>query len=126
MPENNSAYIVEDDDHISYLVSFLLQKNGYQVTIADDGEKGMNLINNEAVPKLIILDVMMPFYNGFELLKHLKAKPAWKDVPVLMLTAKSQESDILRALESGASDYLVKPFEPMELLNRVKRIVAKP
>jgi two-component system alkaline phosphatase synthesis response regulator PhoP len=123
MSENKTAIIVEDDDHISYLLNFLLQKEGYTVSVASDGEMAMAMINKDAPPKVMILDVMLPFHSGFELLKHLRAKPDWKDVPVLMLTAKSQEQDIVRALDNGANDYLIKPFQPMELLARVKRIV---
>jgi len=123
MPESKSALVVEDEDHVSYLLNYLLQKDGYSVSLAHDGEKAMALIDTVAPPKVIILDVMLPYHDGYELLRHLRAKPEWKHVPVLMLTAKSTESEIVRALDSGANDYLVKPFQPMELLARVKRIV---
>src|SRR5262249_35016082 len=109
--------------HISYLLNFLLQKEGYNVNVAADGEKAMQAIDTGNPPKVMILDVMLPFHDGYELLKHLRTKPNWKNVPVLMLTAKSQEEDIVNALEMGANDYLIKPFQPMELLARIKRIV---
>src|SRR5688572_22193784 len=118
-----TAIIIEDDDHISYLLNFLLKKEGYVVNLATDGEKAMALIDSEDPPGVVVLDVMLPFHDGHELLKHLRAKPNWKSVPVLMLTAKSQEADIVRALEGGANDYLTKPFQPTELLARIKRIV---
>jgi two-component system, OmpR family, alkaline phosphatase synthesis response regulator PhoP len=66
---------------------------------------------------------MMPYADGFELLAHLRAKPDWRDVPVMMLTARSQEKDIVRALDAGASDYVIKPFLPEELKARIRRLV---
>jgi DNA-binding response OmpR family regulator len=71
------------------------------------------------------MDVMLPSLDGISLLKHLRAKPAWKDVPVLMMTAKSQEEDVLRAIDAGASDYVVKPFDPTELIMRIRRLVGR-
>ena len=118
-----SAMVIEDEDHISYLVNFLLQKEGYSVTLAHDGEKAKGMIDTAIPPGLVILDIKLPYYDGYQLLKHLRAKPEWKNVPVLMLTAKSNESDIIRAMDNGANDYLIKPFQPMELLARIKKIV---
>jgi DNA-binding response OmpR family regulator len=123
MPTNKTVMVVEDEDHIAYLLNFLLQKDGYIVNHANDGEKAMSIIDSETPPQLVILDMLLPFYDGNQLLKHLRAKPAWKDVPVLMLTAKSREQDITRALENGATDYMVKPFQPLELRERINRLV---
>lgn len=123
MAFNKSAMVIEDEDHISYLVNFLLQKEGYSVSLARDGEKAKSLIDTVAPPRIVILDIKLPYYDGYELLRHLRAKPEWKDVPVLMLTAKAQKADIARAMDSGATDYLIKPFQPLELLARIDRIV---
>lgn len=117
--------VVEDEDHISYLVNFLLQKEGYSVTLARDGEKAKSMIDTIMPPRLVILDIKLPYYDGYELLKHLRSKPEWKDVPVLMLTAKAQKTDITRAMDIGANDYLVKPFQPLELLARINKIVER-
>ena len=123
MPElEKRALIIEDDESISYLLSFLLQKAGFSTSVADDGAKALKLIDSAARPHLVILDAMLPFQDGFTLLEHLRSKPDWIDVPVLMLTAKSMESDMLRGLNGGANDYMVKPFQPNEFLIRVKRI----
>jgi DNA-binding response OmpR family regulator len=73
----------------------------------------------------VLLDVMLPFLDGFALVALLRAQPAWKNVPVIMLTAKTQEKDIVRALDEGANDYIVKPFQPAELLARIKRLSSR-
>lgn len=124
MSDNKTALVIEDDASISYLVSFLLEKNGFTVTAALDGKEAMSLIDTNNPPQIVVLDIMLPFFDGFELLAHLRAKPNWKEVPVLMLTAKSQDYDISRAMDGGANDFLVKPFHPMELLTRVKMIAS--
>lgn len=121
----SSALIVEDDDQISFLLQFILEREGFKVHLARDGKQAQQLIESLPPPAVVTLDVMLPYADGFELLKLLRAKPAWKSLPVLMLTSKSQEKDIVRALEAGASDYIVKPFKPDELRARVKRLVKK-
>lgn len=118
--------VAEDDTHISYLLQFLLEKEGYRVQLAQDGQEAKRLIDEMAPPKLIILDVMMPYADGYELLAHLRAKPDWRDTPVIMLTARSQENDIVRALDMGATDYVVKPFLPEELKARIRLLVPQP
>lgn len=120
-----NVLVVEDNDDISYLIRFLLEREGWRVEIARDGNEAENLIAAMQPPGLIVLDVMLPYVDGFELLRQLRARKGWAKVPVLMLTAKSQEADIVRALEGGASDYVVKPFKPNELLARVKRLLKE-
>lgn len=115
--------VVEDNNEISYLLKFLLQRDGLCVELAQDGRVGEQIIATMLPPNLVILDVMMPYVDGFQLLAKIRSQEGWEDVPVLMLTAKAQEGDIVRALEAGASDYVVKPFQPNELLARVRRLV---
>ncbi|MDH4189870.1 MAG: response regulator, partial [Betaproteobacteria bacterium] len=103
--------VVEDNAHIAFLVKFILEREGYRVVHAADGRAAETEINAEPVA-LVVLDVMLPFFDGFELLAKIRARPEWAGVPVIMLTARSQESDIVRALDAGASDYMVKPFQP--------------
>lgn len=118
------ALVVEDDDQIAYLLRFILQKEGYAVTVARDGRAAQALIENAPPPAVVTLDNMLPYLNGMELLALMRARPEWKDVPVLMLTARSQENDIARALELGAAGYLIKPFKPEELRARIRSIVG--
>jgi DNA-binding response OmpR family regulator len=118
-----SALVVEDDDHIAHLLKFMLEREGYRVHVARDGKAGRDYIEQNPPPSFVLLDVMMPFYDGFQLVALLRARPEWQSVPVLMLTAKTQERDIVRALDAGANDYILKPFQPAELLARVRRYV---
>jgi DNA-binding response OmpR family regulator len=120
-----SVLVAEDDDQIAYLLQFMLEREGYRVVRAADGRESQRLMDEIAPPALVILDVMMPYADGFTVLAYLRAKPGWQDTPVIMLTARSQEKDIVRAFELGANDYLVKPFLPEELKARVKRLVAR-
>ncbi len=125
---NQEAYdilVAEDDDQISYLLNFMLTREGYKVKVANDGQEAMDAIANMAMPKLILLDIMMPYYDGYQLLDHLRNHTDWKDVPIVMLTAKSQEKDIIKALEAGANDYVVKPFQPGELITRLKMLMRR-
>lgn len=121
---SGTALIVEDDDQIAYLLRFILEREGYRVELAADGRAAQGLIDRMAPPSLAMLDVMLPHVDGYQLLGMIRARETWHAVPVLMLTAKSQEKDIVRALDAGASDYLVKPFKPDELRARIKRMVG--
>src|SRR3954470_3930648 len=123
---SRSAMVIEDDDQIAYLLRFILEKEGFQVTLAADGRAAQALIEREAPPAVVTLDLMLPHVNGLELLALMRAKRDWDGVPVLMLTAKSQEKDIARALEAGATAYLVKPFRPEELRERVRALTRNP
>lgn len=116
--------IVEDDDHIAQLLVFMLGREGYETRRAAEGLDALEMIErNENPPSLILLDMMLPYLDGFQLLDAIRAREGWESVPVIVLTAKSQESDIVRALEKGATDYIVKPFQPMELLARVRLLL---
>jgi DNA-binding response OmpR family regulator len=117
-----AALVVEDDDHIAHLLRFMLEREGYQVIHAADGREGLERIESGAPPAIALLDVMLPFVDGFELVRRLRLQAHWAEVPVVMLTAKTQESDIVRALNAGANDYILKPFQPAELLARLKRL----
>lgn len=119
------ALIVEDDEQIAYLLRFILEREGFKVESAADGRLANDLVMNGPTPALVLLDVMLPFIDGYQLLAAIRARKGWENVPVLMLTAKSQEKDIVRALDSGAADYMVKPFRPDELRSRIRRLVKE-
>ena len=112
---------VDDERHIVRLVEVNLQRAGYEVVTAYDGREALEKVKSEN-PDLVVLDVMMPYMDGFEVLKNLKADPATAEIPVIMLTAKAQDADVFRGWQSGVDCYLTKPFNPMELLTFVKRI----
>ena len=125
-PGAREAVVVEDDEDIGRLLKFILEREGYRVTLYADGRKASERFQAQEVPALVLLDVMLPYVNGHQLLEMIRGSTTWKPVPVLMLTAKSGETDVVRALDGGASDYLTKPFVPAELKARVRRLVPKP
>src|SRR5205814_1887713 len=117
----NKILAVDDERHIVRLVEVNLQRAGYEVVTAYDGREALEKVKSEN-PDLVVLDVMMPYMDGFEVLKNLKADPITAEIPVIMLTAKAQDADVFRGWQSGVDCYLTKPFNPMELLTFVKRI----
>ena len=119
------ALVVEDDDQISFLLRFILEREGFKVHVARDGKEAGQMIESLTPPAVVTLDVQLPYANGFQLLKQIRAKPSWNSSLVLMLTSKSQEKDIVEALDAGANDYVIKPFQPDELRARVRRLLKK-
>ncbi len=114
--------VVEDDEHIAELLRFLLERQGFHVEICTDGRAARATIEQGSfTPSMILLDVMLPFLDGFELVRSIRARAGWEEIPILMLTAKTMEADIVRALDAGANDYILKPFQPNELMARVRR-----
>jgi DNA-binding response OmpR family regulator len=121
-----AVLMADDDEDIVNLVRFLLARQGYEIHVAADGRQTLEIIEKISPPRLILLDIMLPYMDGFELISHVRKKPGWQDVPIVMLTAKSSERDIVRALDAGANDYMVKPFNPEELLARLRRFMKSP
>ena len=116
--------VAEDEKQIADMIAFKLTNNGHQVIRAQDGEQAMKLVQSD-LPDLIMLDAMMPGLGGFEVLRRLKADPAFSAVPVIMVTAKGHERDVLSGLQGGAVDYVVKPFSLKELAARVELALGK-
>ena len=118
---NRRILVVDDERHIVRLVQVNLERAGYEVLTAYDGIEAMEKVKTES-PDMVVLDVMMPRMDGFEVLKNLQADPRYQNIPVIMLTAKAQDADIFAGWQSGVSSYLTKPFNPRELLTFVQRI----
>ncbi|MFT3892943.1 MAG: response regulator [Anaerolineales bacterium] len=116
--------IAEDERDIRDLVAFTLRFAGHEVFAASNGEEAVDLAP-KVNPDLILMDVRMPRMTGYEACKVLKATPDLKDIPVVFLSAKGQETEIQQGLEVGAEAYLLKPFAPDQLTTRVKEILAK-
>jgi len=114
--------VAEDEEHIAKLVEFKLSKDGCDVTLASDGERAVELLQNETW-SLLILDVMMPVRDGWEVLKFCRGQEALKDIPILMLTAKGHQRDLASAAELGATQFLKKPFDPQELSDLVRGLL---
>lgn len=119
------ALVIEDDPQILALLKLILEREGFAVETAADGRAALERIEAMAAPAVVTVDVMLPYVDGFQLLARMRSRAGWEGVPVLMLTAKSQEKDIVRGLDAGAADYLVKPFKPEELRARVRRMVKR-
>ncbi len=125
MSEQATALVIEDDEEIAYLLGFILRKEGYVVRTARDGLEAQGMIEADPPPAIVTLDYMLPHRNGLELLATMRSTPGWEHVPVVMLTAKSQEKDITRARASGATAYLVKPFKPEELRACIRKLTGE-
>ena len=117
--------MIEDEEDIAFIIRFLLERNGFEVEHAADGRVALERIQAGAPPALVLMDLMLPYHDGLDLVERLRAQSAWNAVPVLMLTAKAREADIVRALELGADDYVTKPFQPEELLARIRRLLRR-
>jgi DNA-binding response OmpR family regulator len=121
--EERIAVVVEDDQIVVKLLEHMLSRDGYGVQTALNGRQAVDLMENlPAPPALVLLDVMLPYVDGFELIRKIREHATWNHVPIIMLTSKSQEQNIVRALDYGANDYVVKPFRPGELLSRIRRM----
>ena len=111
--------LAEDEKNVILGVRTCLDAVGYQVEIVEDGEEELNAVRREH-PDLILLDLLMPKIDGFEVLKVLKGDEATKQIPIIVLTAKAEEEDRQRAMDLGANDYMTKPFKPQDLWDRLK------
>jgi DNA-binding response OmpR family regulator len=118
-----TALVVEDARAIAMLLRFILEREGFRVEHAADGREAQRLIASMSPPAVVLLDIMLPYADGFELIASIRAQPGWETLPILMLSSKGSEGDIARALDAGADDYMVKPFQPDELKARLRRLL---
>jgi two-component system, OmpR family, phosphate regulon response regulator PhoB len=116
--------LVEDDDAISMVLRYNLEKDGYEVGLASDGEEAL-IMASERLPDIVILDWMLPKVPGIEVCRRLRAKPDARNIPIIMLTARGEETDRIRGLDTGADDYVTKPFSTTELLARVRAVLRR-
>jgi DNA-binding response OmpR family regulator len=114
----------DDDEDILELVAFRLERSGYTVLKARDGEEALQ-VAREALPDLAVLDVMMPKLDGFEVTRRIRADGATKGMPIILLTARAQDADVQAGFDAGADDYIRKPFSPQELRARVQAILGR-
>lgn len=121
---NEKILIVDDEEHIRELISFNLKNNGYETITADNGNKAIEIIENDKI-NLVILDLMLPGIDGYEVCKKIRYDSKTSDIPIIMLTAKSEELDKILGLELGADDYMTKPFSIRELMARVKALLRR-
>jgi len=115
---DRKVLVVDDEENITQILEFSIGAEGYQVVTASNGEEAINKARKEQ-PNLIILDIMMPKVDGYEVCRILKSNPLTKRIPVILLTAKGREIDKRLGYEVGASDYIIKPFSPSKLIDKV-------
>jgi len=118
-----TVLVVDDDPVILRLLEVNFEMEGFAVLTAGDGQEGVDAAR-EHRPDLVVSDVMMPRVSGLQLVQQLKADPDTKDIPVILLSAKAQVDDIRSGMEAGADDYVTKPFEPLELVDRVNKLLG--
>ncbi len=116
--------VIEDEDDILEVIAYNLKREGYEVITSTSGEDGLEKIE-KASPQLVVLDLMLPEIDGIELCRKLKSDPLTQSIPVIMVTAKGEETDIVLGLGVGADDYITKPFSPREMVARVKAVLRR-
>jgi len=122
--KKNTILVIEDDDNIVELISYNLERENYNVESAKNGEIGIKKAKSD-LPDLILLDLMLPEIDGLDVCRDLKRDPKTKDIPVIMVTAKGEEADVVTGLEMGADDYIPKPFRPKELVARIRSVLRR-
>jgi DNA-binding response OmpR family regulator len=123
-PSRPVALVVDDDEQIALMLKFIVEREGFDVIVAHDGRAAQEVMQSAPPPSLILLDVMLPYADGFQLIAEIRAHARWKNCPTVMLTAKAQEKDVARAMQAGANGYLVKPFLPDDLRATIRRVTA--
>ena len=116
--------VVEDEDALATLLQYNLEKEGYDVVVAGDGEEALILVD-ERLPDLVVLDWMLPKVSGIEVCRRLRSRPETRNVPIIILTARGEETDRIRGLDTGADDYVVKPFSMTELTARIRAVLRR-
>jgi DNA-binding response OmpR family regulator len=116
--------VVEDNEHVAYMLDFLLKRAGYDVIGAANGRDAQAAIENLEPVDVVLLDLMLPYVSGYQLIGEIRDNHDWQHVPIIVLSGKVLEEDVVQALDLGANDYITKPFRPEELLARLRRMVA--
>jgi DNA-binding response OmpR family regulator len=119
---DSTVLVVDDDPVILKLLEVNFEMEGFTVLVARDGEEGIEVARTDQ-PDLIVSDIMMPKVSGLELVIALKGDPATSEIPIILLSAKAQNADVRSGLDAGADDYVTKPFEPLDLVDRVNRLL---
>jgi DNA-binding response OmpR family regulator len=119
----NTALLIEDNADVAYLLQYMLRRDGYAVQTLGNGRAAQQYIAESKATDVVILDLMLPYIDGYELLVQIRESATWRKVPVVVLSGKVSERDIVRAIELGADDFVTKPYKPLELSARIRRCI---
>ncbi len=123
MPGLKKILVVDDDPYILMSLEFLMKKNGFDVMVARNGTEALDLVEKQ-LPDLVLLDIMMPDVDGYEICKHIKSSKKLKEAKVVFMSAKSKEADIKKGYDLGASLYITKPFSTREMMKQIKELIG--
>ena len=126
MTRTHHILVADDEPHIGRIIKMKLEQGPFRVTLAFDGKEALDVLDRSDAIDVVLLDLMMPFVSGLDVLARIRASQRWRDVPCLVLTAAGQETQFQRAMELGATDFLTKPFSPKRLYGRVAELVGEP
>jgi DNA-binding response OmpR family regulator len=124
--EPRRVLVADDEPHIGRIIQLKLEQGPYQVTLVSDGREALDVLRSDEPIDVVLLDIMMPYATGLEVLAEARSLPHRRDTPVIILTAKGQDADRHQALELGATDFFTKPFSPKKLLARVDELFGGP
>ncbi|HJU75418.1 MAG TPA: response regulator [Gemmatimonadaceae bacterium] len=124
MTTTRHILVADDEPHIGRIIKMKLEQGPFRVTLAFDGREALEILQKEEPIDLVLLDLMMPFMSGLDVLAKIRASERWRDVPCMVLTAAGQETQHQRAMELGANDFLTKPFSPKRLYGRVSELLG--
>ena len=122
-PVSERVLVVGDNEHAAYLLRTLLERAGYSVVVSPDGRDALAKLASLEPVDLVMLDLMLPYVSGYQVLIEARQNPKWRRVPIVVVTGRTLEMDAVRALETGADDFIRKPFAPEELLARARRAI---
>lgn len=115
------AMIVESDEHVMSLLDFMLARQGYEVVACADGRQASEFIDGSPAVNVVVLELVLPYTDGYSLIRKIRDSNTWRHVPIIVLSTRKLESDIVRGLDAGANDYVTKPYSPRELMARIRR-----
>ena len=125
MNDKKTILVVDDMRQIREILRFSLRRGGYNVVLAEDGMEAIKYANSNKPLDLIVLDIMMPKMDGYEVIKEVRTSKDMKQVPIIFLTAKAQKKDILKGIEVGANDYVVKPYKFVDLQRKIEKLISQ-
>lgn len=121
--KNHQILVVEDDEITIHILNFLLSREKFEIRLAKDGNQALDIINGQSPTSAILLDVILPYMSGLDLIPKIRQSGQWRDVPIIVLTTDTTEQHVIQALDAGADDYVLKPFRTGELMARLRRLL---